>query len=63
VEFLDSFGLGVLLGALRRARTHDGDLVLACSRQRLLHLLEVTRLRDILTVVEHAEQVLAPGSN
>jgi anti-sigma B factor antagonist len=62
VEFLDSFGLGVLVGALRRARTHDGECVLACSRERILHLLEVTRLREVFEVVDDVEVALArPG--
>jgi anti-sigma B factor antagonist len=59
VEFLDSFGLGVLVGALRRARAHDAAFVLACSRARLLHLLEVSRLSEIIRVVPDAEAVLA----
>jgi anti-sigma B factor antagonist len=58
VEFLDSFGLGVLIGALRRARTHDGELVLACSRERVLHVLEVTRLTEVLDVVDDLAAVL-----
>jgi anti-sigma B factor antagonist len=60
VEFLDSFGLGVLVGALRRARIHDAQLVLVCSRERLLHLLEVSRLAEIVPVVADAEVVLTP---
>ncbi len=59
VEFLDSFGLGVLVGALRRARTHDTRFVLVCSRERLLHLLEVSRLAEIVPIVADAEVVLA----
>jgi anti-sigma B factor antagonist len=51
VEFLDSFGLGVLVGGLKRAGTHGGELVIVCSRSRLLHLFEVTRLQEILPVV------------
>lgn len=58
VEFLDSFGLGVLVGAVRRARTHDGEVVLACSRPRLRRLLTVTRLEEIVEVVDDAAVVL-----
>ena len=59
VEFLDSFGLGVLVGALRRARTHDAQLVLVCSRERLRHLLEVSGLAAIVPIVADAAEVLA----
>lgn len=60
VEFVDSFGLGVLIGALRRARTHDGELVLACSRERILHVLEVTRLTEVVDVVADVAAVFDP---
>ena len=51
VEFLDSFGLGVIVGALKRARLHAGEVAIVCSRSRLLHLFEVTRLDRIVPVV------------
>jgi anti-sigma B factor antagonist len=38
VEFLDSTGLGVLTGDLKRAREHDGSLDLVCTRERLLEI-------------------------
>ncbi|TVR37318.1 MAG: anti-sigma factor antagonist [Nitriliruptor sp.] len=50
VEFMDSFGLGVLVGGLKRAAAQDGDLVLICSRSRLRQLLDLTRLTEIIRV-------------
>lgn len=50
VEFLDSFGLGVIVGGLKRAGSHGGRLVIVCSRSRLLHLFEVTRLHEIVSI-------------
>ena len=44
VEFLDSTGLGVLVSGLKRFRTMGGDLILVCTRPRLLRVLELTRL-------------------
>jgi anti-sigma B factor antagonist len=44
VDFIASTGLGVLVGGLKRARTGGGDLVLVCTRPRILRVLEMTRL-------------------
>lgn len=44
VDFLDSTGLGVLVGALRRVRTHEGELALVCSQPRILKGFEITGL-------------------
>lgn len=58
IEFLDSFGLGVLIGALKRARTHDAELVLVCSRERTCHLLTLTGLDRVFRVVGAQQDVL-----
>jgi anti-sigma B factor antagonist len=47
VDFLDSTGLGVLVGALKRARTHGGDLVLVCTKASLLKVFEITGLTRV----------------
>ena len=44
VDFLDSTGLGVLVGGLKRFRALGGDLVLVCTRERILRVLAMTRL-------------------
>src|SRR5918997_14013 len=44
VEFLDSTGLGVLVGALKRVRASDGSLELVCSEERLLKIFRITGL-------------------
>src|SRR3989442_15711141 len=38
VDFVDSTGLGVLVGCLRRMRTHGGCLALSCRREGILSL-------------------------
>jgi anti-sigma B factor antagonist len=47
VDFLDSTGLGVLVGGLKRLREHDGSLTLVISTTRILRILEVTGLTAV----------------
>jgi anti-sigma B factor antagonist len=54
VGFLDSAGLGILVGGLKRARTRNGDLELVCSNREVLRPLEITGLDRIFTI--HAER-------
>jgi anti-sigma B factor antagonist len=44
VDFLDSTGLGTIVSALKRARTHGGDLRLVCTEGRIRRLFEITGL-------------------
>jgi anti-sigma B factor antagonist len=57
VEFLDSTGLGVLVGALKRIRDNDGTLVLAAAPERILKVFRVTGLTKVFTVVDTVEEV------
>jgi anti-sigma B factor antagonist len=50
VEFLDSAGLGILVGGLKRARTRGGDLELVCSNSAVLKPLELTGLDRVFTI-------------
>ena len=50
VDFLDSTGLGVLVGALKRVRTQDGDLALICTQPRILKVFEITGLTKVFSI-------------
>jgi anti-sigma B factor antagonist len=50
VEFLDSTGLGVLVGGLKRVRTHDGSLSLVCTQERLLKIVRITGLTKVFDI-------------
>lgn len=44
VSFMDSTGLGVLVGGLKRASAAGGSLTLVISRERILRIFRVTGL-------------------
>ena len=50
VDFIDSTGLGVLIGALKRVRTHDGNLVLVCTEPRIVKVFEITGLNQVFQI-------------
>lgn len=57
-DHLDSVGLGLLLGARKRAVAHGGDLVVVCPEPRLRRVLELTELTRIVPVVERLADAL-----
>ncbi len=59
VEFLDSTGLGVLVGGLKKVRAHDGSLSLICHQDRLLKIFRITGLAKVFVIHESAEAALA----
>ncbi len=60
VEFCDSTGINVLLGALRRAREQGGDLQLARPGSAIRKVLQVTGLEAVFTVLDEPAQLTGP---
>ena len=61
VPFMDSAGLGALIGGIRRAREAEGDVSVACSRPTLTRLLHTTgfdRIEPVTETVADAERAL-----
>jgi anti-sigma B factor antagonist len=61
VEFLDSFGIGVLIGASRRARTHGGRFAVVCAHPRTRQVLDLAEVSTVLGVRGSLDEVLAAG--
>ena len=50
VGFMDSTGLGILVGALKRIRQAGGDLVVVTSSAPVRRIFEITGLLDVFKV-------------
>jgi anti-sigma B factor antagonist len=61
VEFLDSTGLGVLVGALKRLRGVGGELLLVCAQERLLKIFRITGLDRVFTLYDTVDAAVAGG--
>lgn len=59
VDFLDSSGLGVLVGALKRLRTAGGDLSLVCASGNILKIFRITALDRVFTLHDSVEAATA----
>jgi anti-sigma B factor antagonist len=59
VEFLDSTGLGVLVGGLKKVKAHDGSLDLVCTSERLLKIFTITGLAKVFTIHDSTDAALA----
>ncbi len=61
VDFLDSTGLGTVVGALKRVRTHGGDLRLVCTEARITRLFEITGLDKAVPLLPTLDAAVAGG--
>lgn len=50
VTFIDSTGLGVLVGAHKRARSHDGRLLLVVDQESVLKTIRITALHRVFAL-------------
>ncbi|MDX6285929.1 MAG: anti-sigma factor antagonist [Frankiales bacterium] len=61
VDFLDSTGLGVLVGGLKRVRAHDGSLELVCTQERILKIFRITGLTKVFPIHASVDEAIASG--
>jgi anti-sigma B factor antagonist len=58
VEFLDSTGLGVLVGGLKRVRARDGSLDLVCTQERILKIFRITGLTKVFGIHDSVDEAI-----
>jgi len=61
VDFLDSTGLGVLVGGLKRVRAHEGSLRLVCTQERILKIFRITGLTKVFPIHSSVEEAQSAG--
>jgi anti-sigma B factor antagonist len=59
VPFVDSAGLGALVGFIRRVRDHGGFVVLACNRPTLVRVLRMTGVDRIVPIAATVDKAIA----
>ncbi|HVF52150.1 MAG TPA: STAS domain-containing protein [Actinomycetota bacterium] len=62
VDFLDSTGLGVLVGALKRVKAHDGSLALVCTQEKILKIFKITGLTKVFPIHSSVDDAAADSS-
>ncbi|SDS17691.1 anti-sigma B factor antagonist [Actinopolymorpha singaporensis] len=60
VDFLDSTGLGVLVGGLKRVRSHEGSLQIVCTQERLLKIFRITGLTKVFPIHDTVAEAVMP---
>jgi anti-sigma B factor antagonist len=63
VDFLDSTGLGVLVGALKRVKAHDGSLALVCTQDKILKIFKITGLTKVFPIHSSVDEAIGSSSN
>jgi anti-sigma B factor antagonist len=67
VEFLDSTGLGVLVGGLKRVRAQEGWIDLVCTQSRILRIFRITGLNKVFNIYDTVAEAVAahtdPGAD
>lgn len=58
VSFMDSSGIGMIIGRYKKAETRGGQLILASMSDAVMKLFEVSGLAKIVSRVENVETAI-----
>jgi anti-sigma B factor antagonist len=62
VDFLDSTGLGVLVGGLKRVRVKDGSLSIVTSQDKILKIFDITGLNKVFPIHDSVDAATSQAS-
>lgn len=58
VDFMDSSGLGVLVGGLKRVKSHQGSITLVCTQENILKIFRITGLVKVFPIYSSEAEAL-----
>ena len=58
VRYIDSTGLGVLIGALKKVREHNGGISLICTNPQIKKIFNITGLVKIFGIFKNEEEAM-----
>jgi anti-sigma B factor antagonist len=58
VRYIDSTGLGVLIGALKKVREHNGSINLICTNPQIKKIFNITGLVKIFGIFKNEEEAI-----
>src|SRR5437764_11517455 len=58
VDFLDSTGLGVLVGGLKRVKDREGTMKLVATQDRILKIFDITGLSKVFPIFGSLDKAL-----
>lgn len=58
VDFMDSSGLGVLVGGLKRVKPHNGGISIVCTKDKILKIFKITGLTKVFPIFGSTDEAL-----
>ena len=58
VDFLDSTGLGVLVGGLKRVKSNEGEMKLVVTQDRIMKIFDITGLAKVFPMFGSLDEAL-----
>ena len=62
LDFVDSFGMGAIVGALKRLRQRGGELALVCPSPRIRRVFEICDLDRIIVFHDSVDSAARSGA-
>jgi anti-sigma B factor antagonist len=59
VRFLDSTGLGVMVGRLKAVQDVGGDMQLVCTAPRIMRIMSITSLDEVFSIHATTDEAVA----